>query len=251
MLTGFLFLYNCSNPGDNKDSGLSESEEMTLVAAVVSTDDGGAMADVEMASDIAAGTTTTQPVAPGMQADGLDTTLTNGWITYNLNVAFYAENGTEMPSFITGVTDKIVYNGSLSGSNQKKIQSLDITLSSHSSLTGTGIKSGQLILNGEGSNTSGYTISGPRRTLTIQAASSYKLEDVSVDLNNPQSVPASGTLTGTVAGNYTLDTGSDTQNDSYSFTFTITFTGDSTVKVTLPSGDQYSLDLSDGTYTKL
>ncbi len=256
ILTGLifavLFAFGCSkspNEPEANDTELSDNEQMTIIAAEVASDNGGIMADVEMMTSLATGSTSAAARQTGMQIAGVDTTFTNGWISYTLNLWFYNQEGNELPWYIDGRTDKIVYQGKLSGSNKSARDFLNITLNSSSNLTAEDILSGMMKLNGAGNNNSTYEIKSAVRSLSVAAASSFSIKDVVVDLSQSQQFPTSGTMTGTIAGKYTASGPNASDEQDYSFTFTITFSGGNTVKVTLPSGNSFTLDLATGDYS--
>ncbi len=254
LIFSLLFAIGCSNSPnepDVNDNELSDNEQMTILAAEIASDNGGVMADIEMATSMASGgTTAAAGQKRGMQIAGVDTTFTVGWVSYNLQLWFYNQDGNELPWYIEGRTDKIVYKSSLTGSNNSVRELLDITLNSSSNLTATDILSGMMKLNGSGTNNSSYEIKSALRSLSIAAASSFTIDNVVVDLSQSQAFPVSGTMSGTIAGKFTATGPNASEEQDYSFTFTISFSGGNTVKVTLPSGNSFTLDLATGEFSE-
>lgn len=218
---------------------LSTSEQMTIVATELASANGGVMADLQMLAE--AGGNGSATLA---KSTGLDTTVTRGWITYEMSLAFYTENGVEQRDFVPGVTDSVAYQSTLSGQYSDPV--LDINLDTGSSLGAAGLKSLVLRVNGTGYNRSDYMITGKQRKLAIAAASSYEVQNVVVDLNAQDPFPSSGLLVGTLKGTYTVEGLRGSGSKDYEFTVTLEFTGSKEVTVTLPNGTQFTLNLETG-----
>jgi hypothetical protein len=197
------------------------------------------MTDLDMLSSAAEG-----QVSAIAKTSGLDTTITAGWVTFTLSLDYYTKNGSPQNTFIPGLTDRVVYQSTLSGDYSDN--TVKISLDSGSNLDASGVASDTIVVNGTGKNNSTYTIAGSIRKIDIQAASTYKLDGVTIPLGGSSYIPVSGTLEVTLKGKFTKTGGLQDVEKDYSFTVIITFTGSNTVKVTLPSGKQYTLDLNSG-----
>lgn len=249
LLAGILLAFatlgchDSSTAPEEQLDPLSDAEQMQLVAAEVSQQNGGIMADLNMAASTSNGAYSAMA-----KSAGFDTSLTVSWITYDLSLAYFNSNGAEQPRFLRGLTDSVTYVSSLSGNYSSTNDAIRVDLNSSSVLTADAILSGKIMVSGSGANHSKYSLSGTARSLDVQAASSYKVQNVVFDLSASTLVPASGELVGTLKGTYTKLGGRVDLESAYDFTFTIVFDGDQTVTVTLPSGKKYTLHLLTGLY---
>ncbi|MEK7730105.1 MAG: hypothetical protein AAB354_16985 [candidate division KSB1 bacterium] len=245
LVPALMLAVGCSKNSTepNEVEALSDSEQITIVATEVAQSNGGAMSDLNMVASNSEG----NYGALGKSA-GFDTTITKGWITYNLDLSFFTQQGIPQNRYVQGVTDKVVSVSSLAGNYTDPLGAITIGLKTGSNLTATGLKSGKATVNGSGTNTSSYSFAGNRRQLSLVAASSYSVSNVVIDLNGASYVPASGTLEGTAKGKFTVTSAQQTQEKDYAFTFTLTFNGNNQVTVTLPSGKQYTLNLMTGKF---
>jgi len=232
---------NATSPDGNDEVQLSEEEQTDIIASEVAADNGGIMADVAMATAVSGGKFN------GLaKAASYDTTFTLSWITYSLNLAFYTAHGVEQVFYVPNVTDKIVYNGSLTGQHETQIPQQKISLDRSTSFTITGITSETVTMNGSSSNNSSYDFSGRRIKLHVESQSSFAITDLTVDKNSETYIPQSGKLECTFHGTYTKEGVLQAKDVEYNFSVTIEFNGGSQVKVTLPSGNQITLDLVTG-----
>ncbi|NUO78992.1 hypothetical protein HUU05_02870 [candidate division KSB1 bacterium] len=247
LLPAFLLAVGCSKnstaPEANEVENLSDTEQMTIVATEVAQASGGAMNDLTMVAANANGSFN----ALGKSA-GFDTTISKGWITYSLSLSYFTERGVPQNNFVKGVTDSVVYSSSLSGNYSEALGKINIGLKSGSNLIADGLKSGNATVNGGGANNSTYSFEGNRRTLNINAASFYTVSNVVIPLNGSSYIPSAGTLEGTIKGKFTAVGAQQSAEKEYSFTFTVVFNGNNQVTVTLPSGKQYTLNLTTGKY---
>lgn len=234
---------NSTGPEENDLADLSEAEQMSIVATEVAQANGGVMADLNMLGANAEGGFG----ALGKGA-GFDTTITKGWITYGLSLAFYTERGVPQNKYVPGITDSVVSSSSLSGNYSDPLGTLAVSLKSASNLSADAVKSGNAVVNGGGTNNSTYGFEGNRRKLSLVSASTYAVRNVVINLNGASYVPTSGTLEGTLKGTFTAAGGQQTQQKDYAFTFTLVFNGNNNVTVTLPSGKQYTLNLITGKF---
>ena len=245
LVPALMLAVGCSKNSTepNEVEELSDSEQITVVAAEVAQSNGGAMSDLSMVASNSEGSYG----ALGKSA-GFDTTITKGWITYNLDLAFFTQQGIPQNRYVQGVTDKVVSVSALAGHYADPLGAINIGLKTGSNLTATGLKSGNVTVNGSGTNTSSYSFAGNRRQLSLVSASSYSVSNVVINLNGASYIPSSGTLQATAKGTFTVTGSQQTQAKDYSFTYTLTFNGNNQVTVTLPSGKQYTLNLTTGKY---
>jgi hypothetical protein len=121
-----------------------------------------------------------------------------------------------------------------------------IALKSGSTLNAADVKSGKILINGQGVNNSTYGFAGSRRTVNVAAASVYQVKNVLINITGGNYIPASGTIEGTIKGKFSVEGAKNSQQKDYSFTFTLTFNGSNQVTVTLPNGKQFTLNLLTG-----
>lgn len=234
---------NATAPEENKTTDLSDAEQMMLISTEMSQTTGGLMADLEMVGQAASGDLSALP-----KSAGFDTTITKSWITYSLSLSYFTANGVEQRAFIIGITDSVVYQSTLTGSFSDNKNVLSIDLNSGSTLSAADIRSGVIRINGTGRNNSSYAINTNNTSIQVKAGSTYQAKDVTVDLKSSTFVPTSGVVEVTIKGVFSKTGGQVQGEKAYSFTFTIEFTGSNNVKVTLPSGKEYTLNLLTGVY---
>lgn len=245
LLTAGMIAMGCSKTSTEPEGTpeLSDSEQMMIVAAELATDNGGAIADLQM---LAGSSTGNYSLA---KAAGVDTTISIDWMQYSLNLAFYNGRGGEQQRYVPGVTDSVVYRSKLTGAYQNKTKTFEVGLNSSSSLNAADMISNLIKINGVWNNHSTYGLSGALRKIDVASSSSIAVEDVVIDLSAGTYFPSSGKLTGTIEGVYTAEGPQDSTEQSYSFPFTITFNGGTEVTVSLPSGKEYTLDLATGDFS--
>jgi len=250
VLSALFLMYGCEkNPTDTDDTiiELSDQDQMAIISAEISSDNGGMMADLEMASTTAA---TGQPGSLKKEA-GYDTTFTTQWITYSISVAFYTADGREQVSYIENLTDRMTYVSSLSGNYNVDGARQSIQLEKASNLTVSGMTTSNLNFTGTSTNNSTYTFNGLRNDLAVTVESVYAVTDLILAKNPTTPFPASGKLECSFKGDYYRDGIIKDKGVAYSFNVTIQFNGGSQVIVTLPSGTKFTLDLASGDYSEL
>lgn len=246
FLMSILLLINgcgkkATGPGDNAEIQLTDEEQMDIVAAEVAADNGGVMAELSMATSIAKG-----GYGSLAKPSSYDTTFTKGWIMYSVSLSFYNAQGIEQSFYVPNITDKIIYNGTLTGQYSTENPSQEINLNKSASFVVTGIRSGIFTVNGTATNNSSYKFSGRRTDLETAVQSSYIVTNVVIDKNSNSYIPQSGKIECTFHGTYTKEGVIQAKDVEYNFSITIEFTGGTQVKVTLPSGSQFTLDIVTG-----
>jgi len=242
----FLF-YGCEkNPTDPEEiTKLTDTEQMEIIAAEVSENDGGIMADIQMAS-------TTASENPGglAKTTGFDTTFTNNWVTFSVNLSFYNASGVEQERFVQNSTDKLVYKSAVTGKYDPISGLQEIDLSRSTNLDLTGITTGRITSNGTSVNSSAYSFSGIRINLEATSQSTFTITNLMVDSNSPTYLPLSGRLEAQVKGTYNKETLRHNKDVEYNINFTIEFNGGNEVKVTLASGTSFTLNIVTGEVTE-
>ncbi|MFZ5518077.1 MAG: hypothetical protein ACOY90_15635 [Candidatus Zhuqueibacterota bacterium] len=249
-LSALFLMYGCEkNPTDTDDTiiELSDEDKMAIISAEVSSDNGGMMADLEMASATA---TTGQPGSLKKEA-GYDTTFTTQWITYTLSFAFYTADGREQLTYVENLTDRMTYISSLTGNYNVEGARQSIQLEKGSNLTVSGMTTSNLKFNGTSTNNSTYTFDGLRNDLAVTVESAYTVTDLAVAKNPTTPFPTSGKLECSFKGDYYRDGIIKDKGVAYNFNVTIQFSGGSQVNVTLPGGAKFTLDLASGDYSEM
>lgn len=233
-----------NSPNKDTTGDLSDSEQMEIVSAEVAANNGGLVAEVSTIKGIAKG-------VPGSlaKAAGFDTTITRSWITYSLSLSFFTAQGTEQLFYVPNVTDKIVYQSSVTGHYSSPSPKREIDLNRQSSFVVTGIISGILTINGKTKNNSSYQLSGPRSEIEAEVQSEMVVTNLVVDKNAAGNIPQSGKLECTFHGTYSRTGVINAKEVEYSFHVVIEFNGGTQVKVTLPSGNQFTLDIMTGDFS--
>jgi hypothetical protein len=248
VLASLLTLSGCdknSTEPEDTSNKLTEEEQMEIIATEIAANEGGLMADIQVAAATADDSETLLA-----KPTGVDTTFTYNWITYKLSLKFYTKEGREQLLYVTDVTDKINYQSTLSGKFSELNGRTEIDLDRGSSLEVKNILSDTVTYNGSAFNKSEYKLTVNRASLLSEANSTYTLKNLVVDLNSTNYIPLAGKLEAVVKGVYAKD-GLITDNSfEYSISFSIEFKGSNEVKITLPSGTQFTLNLITGEVTE-
>ena len=246
-VSSLILLFACEkNPSDPAEvTELTEIEQMEIISVEVAENDGGIMADIQMAS-------TTASNQPGSlpKTVGYDTTITNSWVTFSLSLSFYDSNGNEQPRYYENQTDKIVYNGTVTGQYDPVSGLQEINLNRSTNLELSGITTGKTTLNGTSVNSSSYSFSGVRINLEAEAQSTFTIENLVVDRNSPTYLPESGRLQAVVKGTYNKESLRQEKDVEYNINFVIEFNGGDEVSVTLASGTTFTLNIVTGEVTE-
>ncbi len=248
LLVLFILVTGCekqvNSPNQDTTGDLSDSEQMEIVAAEVAANNGGFVAEVSTLGGVAKG-------VPGAlaKAAGFDTTITRSWITYSISLSFFTAQGTEQLFYVPNVTDKIVYQSSVTGHYSSTTPKREIELNKQSSFVITGIVSGLLTINGKTNNHSSYKLTGPRSEIEAETDSEMEVTNLVMDKNSASNIPQSGKLECTFHGTYTRTGVVNAKAVEYSFHVVIEFNGGTQVKVTLPSGNQFTLDIVTGDFS--
>lgn len=234
---------NATSPDQNGASLLSSTEQMQIVSAEVAASAGGIMADIGMMGVIAKG-----GLKPGLyKSASFDTTFTYGWITYSVSMSFYSALGTEQPFYIPRLTNKIVYQGTLTGHDSTANR--EVELNKTASFVVTGITTGVITINGTASNNSSYEFTGKQVSSEAEVHSSFVVTDVVIDTKVDPFIPQSGKIECSFKGSYHRQGPVEQKDVEYDFSLTLEFTGNNQVRITLPNGDQYTLDIVTGEYS--
>jgi hypothetical protein len=245
-----FFVFGCeknlTSPDETSQNKLTDAEQMVVVATEVSGVNGGLMTDLAMVESAASG----QPGSLN-KVVSYDTTITVDWINYSLQLYFYAANGNEQPFYIENRTDKIAYEGSLTGIQTFDDPNQQITLKRNSTFEITNIISDTIVINGTSWNKSDYLFQYNDLNLEVKPSGTVVVKNLKIDLNSDTFIPFSGTIEANMKGKYSKQ-GKFNQNETdYDFICTVEFTGAAYVVVTLPSGTQYRLNLLTGDFAKI
>lgn len=250
MLGIMVLFYGCDRSSTTEpvkaDNELSNTEQMDIIAAEIAASNGGIMADIATATSYGSGQS-----AGLAKITGFDTTFNVSWITYSLKLAFYNANGREQIRYVEGVTDKVVYQGTLTGDYHPTNGKQEIYLNRNTFFNVSGITTDTLTLSGTSINTSQYQFTGARINMTVNAQSQLTVNNLVLNKNSNIHIPENGLLEGKLEGKYTKDGVIQQKDVDYTIDFTIEFSGGNTVTVTLKNGTTFTLNLATGAYSQI
>lgn len=245
-----IFISGCAksptSPEESDPGNLTDAEKMLIVASEVCQANGGLMADLQMAAAAASGQVSALP-----KAAGFDTTITIEWITYSLQFNFYTQNGNEQPFYVENRTDKIRYQGALSGTQTIAGKNQTVTLNRNSSFEITDVISDSININGTSFNKSEYVFQSNNIKLEVKPSGTIAVKNLRIDTKSDNFIPYAGKIEANFKGSYNKEGKLNQKETDYDFTCTIDFTGAATVLVTLPGGVQYQLNLLTGEFSKV
>ncbi|NIR48822.1 hypothetical protein GWO43_10335, partial [candidate division KSB1 bacterium] len=224
----------------------SDEQEMDLIASGLADETGGVMTGLQMAAN---------SLDSSFYAFGkvnLDTSIIHRWMSANLELHFFALDGSEVPIYIPGLVDSLTCDVALSGDTTYASPSgtqgnWGISLNTISSLYAKQFATDTVRISGTGVDSSQHVHHG-NSTMTIDSHSPFTINNVIVPLSGTNRYPASGTVDGSVAG--TVSSGELTKD--ISIPYNAVFNDNGTVTVTLTdSGKQFTVNLETGEVTEL
>lgn len=222
---------------------LTEDQKMELVASGIASATGGVMNVFQTAASVA---------DPSFYAPGkLDTTVTYQWVHTDLEIFFFAQDGTELPFYIPGAVDSLVCQAKFTGdttyaSGASNNGEWQISLNTFSTMYVKHFAPDTVRINGSGVDSSDHVYSGSSNTFDIDSYSTFGAHNVLVPLSGANHIPVSGTISGAVTGTVT----SEELSKDISIPYSAEFTGNNEVTVTLTdSGKQFTVNLITGEIT--
>ncbi|NOZ60763.1 MAG: hypothetical protein GXO74_03695 [Calditrichaeota bacterium] len=244
-LSALLFIYGCDkNPTSPQEEELTNTEQMVIIAAELAEPTGGISSDLNTAYDVATG-----DVGALYKTSSFDTTISVDWISYQLHLNFYSKNGSEQARFIPSLTDSVVFNGAASGHTSSETPTQDITLNRDSNFKIANIISYDVTMNGSASNNSSYKVTYSSSIFQIAPKSTFNFQNLKVNLANGNYIPYAGKIVATIKGHITKTGAGDDKDMDYSYKVTAEFIGGDNVKVTLPNGVEFTLNLRTGKFS--
>ena len=134
---------------------LTDSQENELVAAELSQNSGGAMAEVSVLAQVTREDFYSKNAA-------IDTSIAVRWVQLSLGMSFFRANGNEIPIFVPEFTDSMVVRAHLSGDTSfvGSNTTTTVNLNRRSQSFISDILTAVHVLNGGGSDSSTYTLTG-------------------------------------------------------------------------------------------
>ncbi len=244
FLISLFFVYGCDkNPAAPEEQELSNTQKMVVVATELAEPTGGVATDLNSAYQVAKG-----EIGTLYKTVSFDTTISIDWVTYQLSLDFYAKNGSSQSRFVPYVTDSVVYVGAASGHTSSTTPTQDITLERNSSFQIGDILSNVVKINGNATNNSDYKVTYSSSIFQIKPTSTFKFQNLKINLSGGDYIPTSGKILATIKGHISISGSNENLDTDYNFDITLEFIGNDEVKVTLPNGVAFILNLKTGKF---
>lgn len=239
-----LVLVACGGSGAETETNpgvadLSAEEQVELVAAAISNDEGGIGGDIAIVSQAAEGPT----------QQGLSAPQASYGYSVTINVDYYDVNDELQDGYDALTTDRIDYDSQILGEITDGDGYFDeLSIDNRSDFTMDEILSRVVWINGIHTNQSSYTRTNPITTASIafELDCALTVTDVTVDLDAADDFPESGTIEGRLSGAYERTGPFGNYSRSVSFHFIATYIGDNTAEIELDDGTVYIVRLDDG-----
>ncbi len=218
---------------------LSSQQQAELVAAALSSQQGGVEEDISKAAQAAAGQS---------QLQSQMHSATFGF-NVSVNIDFYDAQDNLQQFYDPDTTDRIDYQSLIQGeiTNGQRFFS-ELNLDNQSDFTVEDILSGYVWINGSHTNHSSYRRTQPitQAVVNFQLDSELILTDVAVDLDASDDFPESGTIEGSLSGSYERSGSIWQETHNFSFHFVATYLGNNTAEVELGDGTVFIVQLDNG-----
>ncbi len=241
-------LLACGTGGATDGGSLDTSDELTtreqaeIIAAALSSDQGGIEEDIEIIADIP-NQATRQSIGSELERDA------NLSLSVSASLYFYDSLGNLQEEYDAATTDRIDYESSIEGDFTSAIfffQELEIDNSSD--LMVNDLLSDIITIDGSHRNRSSYRRINPilLSEVTFDLDCSLLIADLTVDLNAIDTFPESGTIEGSISGTYERDTPLSHVTKQLYFDFVAVYQGDNTAEVELSDGTTFRIHLITG-----
>ena len=218
---------------------LSSQQQAELVAAALSSQQGGVEEDIAKATQAAAGQSQ-------LQSQMRSTTF---GFSVSVNIDFYDEQDNLQQFYDPDTTDRIDYQSLIQGeiTNGQGFFS-ELNLDNRSDFTIEEILSGYVWINGSHTNHSSYRRTQPitQAVVNFQLDCELTLTDVAVDLDASDDFPESGTIEGRLSGSYERTGAVWHEINDFNFHFIATYLGNNTAEVELGGGTVIIVELDNG-----
>lgn len=228
-----------TNLSEQSTNDLTDREQAELVAAALTTKEGGLGKDLENISQSAS-----------QEAQS----LVQGDLDLSAELAFYDAQGAQQEHFDFDTTDSIQYDSKIKGNlaiNGCYFQ--DFNLDNQSSFTVDEILSGVAIVDGTHHLHSSYA----RKSSLTGTEVSFNLDcdldvtGVNVKMNTIDVIPDIGTVNGSIAGSYVRNGVHADINNQFNFEFNVTYMGDNKAEIDLGGDVVFSLNLDTGVVVEI
>lgn len=238
-----LIVMACGGGGTSESepntNDMSAQEQAELVAAALSSDQGGVGDDIAIVSQAANGNLQQQTQMPN---------ATYGY-SVSVNIDFYDAENTLQEAYDADTTDQIDYESVIQGeiTNGTGYFS-ELNIDNRSDFSVDEILSRTAWINGIHTNHSSYH----RIENISQAEVNFELDcellvtDLTVDLDAGDTFPESGTIEGTLSGSYERIGAYGQHTYTFSFHFLATYIGDNTAEIELDDGRIFIVHLDSG-----
>ena len=243
VLISFTFMAcggGAATEPDQDTADLSSQEQAEMVAAALSSNEGGVGDDITTAAQAATGSDRQQ---------NLEREASFGY-SVSVTVDFYDQDGNLQLAYDPHTTDRIDYQSLIQGQITNGTGFFtELSIDNRSDFTMEDILSGIAWINGTHTNQSSYSRTQPltRAEVHVQMDSELILTDVSVDLEASDTFPESGTIEGSLSGSCERVAPTWQQSSQFNFHFLATFLGDNTAEVELGDGTTFIVHLDTGT----
>ncbi|MDA8140521.1 MAG: hypothetical protein M0036_17895 [Desulfobacteraceae bacterium] len=227
-----------ASQSDQSTADLSSTEQAQLVAATLSTDQGG------VGKDIA---TVAKPASLQTQASGQASLTVSAKIEYSDADGHYQDN------YDAATTDHIKYKSQITGkltTNACYFQ--DLSIDNGSEFIVDGLTTGSAVINGAHHNHSHYVRKATFNSnqVSFDLACDLSLSGVIVDMNTTDCIPEEGTIEGSIAGSYVRNGAHANISKQINFQFTVTYMGDNTAEIQVSGNAVFSVNLNTGAVTE-
>ncbi|MFZ1986479.1 MAG: hypothetical protein WAU91_18870 [Desulfatitalea sp.] len=228
-----------SSESEETTSALSSQEQAEIVAATLSTDQGGVGQDIESLA---------RPADRQAQA------AANLSLTVSAEMNFYDAENQLQAGYNPETTDRIEYESVIQGqftTNSCYFQ--EYVIDNRSAFLATDLLSGTAVIDGTHSNHSSYVRSSSVNNTEVHYNLACDLAAVGVviDLDANDTFPEAGMIEGTVSGSYERITSLSHVTKELYFHFTATYMGDNTAEIELSDGTIFSVHLGSGAVAEL
>lgn len=238
-----MMLMACNNEGPSSGgdnpADLSTQEQAELVAAALSSDQGGIGENLSIAVGAADGEAQQQLQSPS---------ATYG-LNISVNIDFYDAEDNLQEAYDQETTDRIDYEGLIQGEITNGVGFFtELSIDNQTDFTVDDILTRTAWINGIHTNRSSYS----RIELFSQAEIHFELDcsltatDVTVDLDAGDCFPESGTIEGSISGSYERIDRFGHFTSEFSFSFIATYLGDNTAEIELGDGTVFIVQLVTG-----
>lgn len=243
VLLGFGLVISCGGGGDSQSDpstiSLSSREQAEIVAAALTTKEGGLGNDFE---NIA--------LTGSMQTQG----PAQGGLEVSAQKQFYDAQGARQEDFSADMTDRIQYTSHIKGDlTISACYFQEMNIDNQSNFTVDGLLSDMAFINGTHHLHASYA----RQSSINKTAVNFDLDcdlnvtGVSVKMNTIDVIPDTGVINGSIIGSYVRDGVYADVNHQLNFQFDVTYMGDNTAEIQLSGDTAFSVNLNTGSVVKI